>query len=353
MNDLKFALRQLLKNPGFTAVAVLTIALCIGANTAIFSVVNAVLLEPFPYPDSERLVYVNNSYPGNDLLKAGVSIPDYLDRVEQAPSIEAAMLYTFESFNLSGEDRPARVMGLRVTPSMFETLGVSPRLGRPFDSSESQPGSERVVLLSHSLWIERFGGRESVVGETLRLHGVSYSVVGVMPESFEFPQPNVQLWVPYAFTAQQRSDAERGTEYSSMLARLKPGATSAQLERECDTIIDRNLERLPEDISLKFEEVAQQLQADLKRLSSNSTLKQSREGGHYLHAEDPDLAIQGIRQALAAIKQQNHEAIRPMNDLKYALRQLAKNPGFTAVAVLTLALGIEANTDNSKGVTKP
>lgn len=246
MNDLKFAVRQLLKHPGFTAVAVLTLALCIGANSAIFSVVNAVLLKPFPYPDSERLVFVNNSYPGNDLLKAGVSIPDYLDRVDQAPSIEAAMLYAFESFNLAGEAEPGRVTGLRVTPSMFETLQVAPRIGRPFTATEAQPGNDRVVLLSHSLWKDRFAAREEVVGATVRLHGIPHVVIGVMPEGFEFPQPNVRLWVPFAFTPEQRSDDERGTEYSTMLARLKPGATPASLKRECDTIIDRILERLPD-----------------------------------------------------------------------------------------------------------
>jgi predicted permease len=246
MNDLKFAFRQLLKNPGFTLVAVFTLALCIGANSAIFSAVNAVLLKPFPYPDSERLVHVNNSYPGNDLIKAAVSIPDYFDRVEHAPSIEVAMLYTFESFNLAAEDQPTRVMGLLVTPSMFETLQVQPHIGRSFAASEAEPGNDRVILLSHSLWMDRFSGRESIVGETVRLHGISYSVIGVMPESFQFPQSNVQLWVPYAFTSEQQSDNERGVEYSTMLARLKPGATSDQLKRECDTIIARNLERLPD-----------------------------------------------------------------------------------------------------------
>jgi predicted permease len=246
MKDLRFALRQLWKQPGFTAVAVLTLALCIGANSAIFSVVNAVLLRSLPYSDSERLYFLNNSYPRNDLLKAGVSIPDYLDRIEQAPSIESAMLYTFGSFNLAGEDLPTRVMGLRVTPSMFETLGVFPLLGRPFESAEGQPGNDRVVLLSHSLWNDRFGRREGIVGQTVRLHGISYSVVGVMPESFDFPQSNVQLWVPYAFTPEQRSDNERGHEYSTMLVRLKPGATPARLKRECNMIVARLLERLPD-----------------------------------------------------------------------------------------------------------
>jgi len=246
MNDLRFAVRQLLKNPGFTTVAVLTLALCIGANSAIFSAVHGVLLRPLPYPGSERLVYVNNSYPGNDLPKASVSIPDYLDRVKEAPAIAAAMLYTFESFNVTAGDPPTRVMGLRVTPSMFETLQVLPQLGRPFGAADAQPGNDRVVLLGHSLWQDRFAGREEIVGETVRLHGIPYAVIGVMPETFQFPQPNVQLWVPFAFTDEQQSDAERGNEFSTMLARLRTGATPAQLKQECDTIIARVLERLPD-----------------------------------------------------------------------------------------------------------
>ncbi|HSH14800.1 MAG TPA: ABC transporter permease, partial [Verrucomicrobiae bacterium] len=221
-------------------------ALCIGANSAIFSVINAVLLRPFPYPESEQLVYVNNSYPRNDLLKANVSIPDYLDRIDHAPSIESATLYTFESFNLADQENPARVMGLRATPSLFKTLRVSPMIGRAFDESEAQPGNERVVVIGHELWRDRFGARRNVIGENVRLHGIAHTVVGVMPEGFEFPQPEVKLWVPFAFTAEQRSDQERGNEYSSMLARLKPGATPRQLQTECATIVAQNMERLPE-----------------------------------------------------------------------------------------------------------
>lgn len=246
MNDLRFALRQLAKNPGFTAVAVLTLALCIGANSAIFSVVNAVLLRPFPYPDSDRLVFINNSYPRNDLLKANVSIPDYIDRVERANSIEAAMLYTFESFNLARKERPTRVMGLRVTPSIFGTLKIAPMIGRSFDEAEAQPGNDRVAILSHSLWKDQFGGAASVIDETVHLHGIPYTVVGVMPMEFQFPQPEVKLWVPFAFTPEQRSDQERGREFSTMLARLKPGATPERLQQECAAIIVQNLENIPE-----------------------------------------------------------------------------------------------------------
>ncbi len=245
MTDLQFACRQLRKNPGFTVVAVLTLALCIGANSAIFSVIHAVLLRPLPYPEPDRLVNVHNSYPKANLLKAGSSIPDYLDRVAGAPSIESATLITWESFNLAGEERPTRVLGLRATPSMFTTLRVSPALGRAFDETEAQSGNERVVVLSHALWKDHFGGRPELIGEAIRLHGISYTVIGVMPEGFQFPQPEVKLWVPFAFTAEQRSDQERGREFSSMFARLRPGATPEQLRHECAAIVTQNLERLP------------------------------------------------------------------------------------------------------------
>lgn len=246
MNDLRFAIRQLLKNPGFTATAVLTLALCIGANSAIFSVVHAVLLRPLPYPEADRLVSVHNSYPKSNLLKAGSSIPDYLDRVARAPSIESATLFTWESFNLAGEERPLRVLGLLATPSMFATLRVSPMLGRAFGEAEAQPGNDRVVVLSHALWKDRFGGRTNLIGEPVRLHGIAYTVIGVMPEGFQFPQPEVKLWTPFAFTPEQRSDQERGHEFSQMLARLKPGATPEQLRKECSTLIAQNVELRPE-----------------------------------------------------------------------------------------------------------
>jgi putative ABC transport system permease protein len=246
MNELRLAVRQMLKHPGFTAVTMLTLALCMGANSAIFSVVRAVLLRPLPYPEADRLVFVHNSYPKSNLLKAGCSIPDYLDRVGQASSIESAALFTWESFNLGGSDQPRRVLGLVVTPSFFATLRVTPKLGQAFGEAEARPGNERVVLLSYSLWQEQYGGRDDVLGQSVRLHGISYTVVGVMPPAFQFPQPEVKLWVPFAFTPEQRSDSERGHEYSSMLVRLKPDATARQLEAECSTLIQRNLERFPD-----------------------------------------------------------------------------------------------------------
>jgi putative ABC transport system permease protein len=244
MNDLRYALRQLAKSPGFTAIAVLTLALCIGANSAIFSVVSAILLKPYPWPNSEQLVYVYNSYPLMGLANAGVSIPDYLDRRTGVSGFADSAMFHSESFNLAGASEPERVVGLSVTPSLFNTLQTGAALGRVFTEEEAKPGSPKVVVLSHALWKNRFGGDPELIGKTIRLNTEPVTVVGVMPESFYFPTPRVQAWVPFVFTPEQRTDNERGNEYSTMIARLKPGATLASVQRELELIQTRNAERL-------------------------------------------------------------------------------------------------------------
>ena len=246
LNDLRLALRGLTKTPTFTIIAIATLAICIGANSAIFSVVNAVLLRPLPYPDSERLVVVNNTYPGNGLERAGVSIPDYLDRMERAPSIEDGALYTWDSYNLSQEGRPSRFLGIRATPSLFSTLQVSPAMGRVFTAAEAEPGTDRVVVISHGLWQDSLGGNSEVLGQEIRLNGEAYTVIGVMPSSFTYPQTNVKAWLPFAFTPEQQTINERGNEFSSMIARLKPGTTPEMLSAECAAIVEQNLQAFPE-----------------------------------------------------------------------------------------------------------
>jgi putative ABC transport system permease protein len=241
VSDFRLAFRHLTKSPGFTFVAVLTLALCIGANSAIFSVINAVLLRPFPFPESKQLVFVNNSYPKNDLLKAGVSIPDYLDRMARAPSIEDGAIYSWENFNLSSEAQPERVLGLIASPSLFSTLRIAPFLGRTFSAAEATVGNDKVVVLSYVLWRDTFGSRPGILDDMIRLSGVPYRVVGVMPPEFEFPAPWVKLWVPFAFTEAQKGFDERGNEFSEMIVRLKPGASAAGLSAECDAIVQQNL----------------------------------------------------------------------------------------------------------------
>jgi putative ABC transport system permease protein len=246
MQDLRYALRTLRKQPIFTLVAVLTLTIGIGANAAIFSLLNHLLLRPLPYPDADRLVFIWNTYPLMGLPKATVSIPDYLDRKAQAPAIEDAALYTFARVTLSGDDRPEQYRALRVTPSFFSTLGRYPDLGRAFSDEEAQPGADRQVILSHDLWVSRFGRDPDIVGRQVRLDGVEHGVLGVLPADFEIPARDTSLLLPFAFTPEQMSDEGRGHEFSMMIARLRPGESLGQLDAQMRTIVERNLERLPQ-----------------------------------------------------------------------------------------------------------
>jgi len=245
MQDIRYALRTLRKQPVFTLVAVLTLTLGIGANTAIFSLLYQTLLRPLPYGSADRLVFVWNSYPLMGLPQASVSIPDYLDRKTQAPAIEDATLFTGRSANLAEEGRPEQLRALAVTPSFFSTLGRQPFLGRGFTEDEAKPEADKFVILSYGLWNSRFGGDRAVVGRDIRLNGDGYRVVGVLPADFEVPSRDIAVLVPFAFTPEQMSDNARGNEFSSMIARLRPGATIQQLNAQIKTIVDRNNDRLP------------------------------------------------------------------------------------------------------------
>ena len=246
MQDLRYAVRSLRKQPVFTLVVVLTLALGIGGNTAIFSLLYQILLRPLPYQDPERLVFVWNSYPLMNLPQASVSIPDYIDRKTQADAIEDAALFTGFAVALSEGGQPEQVRALVVTPSFFTTLGRQPFLGRGFTEDEASPGADKFAILTHGLWTTRFGADPGVVGRDIRLNREPHRVVGVLPADFELPAREVGLLLPFAFTPQQTSDQGRGNEFSSMIARLKPGATIEQLDGQMKTIVGRNLERLPQ-----------------------------------------------------------------------------------------------------------
>ena len=244
LQDLRYGFRVLASKPGFTLAAVLTLALGIGANTAVFSVIHGLLLRPMPYADDTRLVEVYNTYPKNDLINAGVSIPDYIDRHDQDTALEDSGLYFPQSFNLNAQSGPERLNGAVATPSVFSTLGVSAALGRTFNAEEGKLGNEHVAVLSFGLWKNVFGGDKNIIGRDVLMNGANYRVVGVMPESFFFPDRKTQLWTSFAFTEQQRGDKERGHEFSGMVGRLKPGATIDQLDAQFDAIVHRNVERL-------------------------------------------------------------------------------------------------------------
>jgi putative ABC transport system permease protein len=246
MQDIRYALRSLRKQPIFASVAVLTLTLGIGANTAIFSLLYQILLKPFPYPAADRLVFVWNTYPLMGLPKASVSIPDYIDRKTQATALEDATLFTGRSVNLAENGQPEQIRALAVTPSFFTTLQRQPFLGRGFVDDEARPDADRFAILTYPLWVSRFGADRSIVGRDIRLNGVAHRVVGVLPADFTLPMREVGLLLPFAFTPQQMSDQGRGNEFSSMIARLKPGATIEQANAQMKTIVDRNLDRLPQ-----------------------------------------------------------------------------------------------------------
>ncbi len=241
-SDLRFALRQLYKQPGFTAVAVLTLALGIGACTAIFSVVNAVLLRPIDYPDSQRLMVLRETnlpqFPEFSIAPA-----NYRDWQQQADAF--AQLYAIRnaSYNLTGDGDPVRLIAARVTTSYFEALAVKPLLGRFFSTEEDAPGKDKVVILTHGYWQRQFGGRASVLGEALRLNGESYAVVGVMPENFN-RNSRAEIYTPMAFTDEDWQS--RGGHYVAAGGRLKPGVTPAQAQSQMALIAERLATQYPD-----------------------------------------------------------------------------------------------------------
>ena len=245
MLDARVAVRGLVKRPGFSIVAILILAIGIGANSAVFSVMYGLLLRPLPFPGSERMVQVWNTYPLINLPQAAVSIPDYLDRREHVDAFEESTLYFFTSFNISVEGSPQRVNGIRTTASMFPLLAAETALGRVFTEEEDKPGSENVVVISDGLWRNALGGDPSIVGQELRLDGVPHQIVGVMGPAFIFPTPTVSVWKPFAITAQQASDASRGNEFSQMVARLRPATSLEEAQDQLDALLAANMERLP------------------------------------------------------------------------------------------------------------
>ena len=236
--DLRYGVRMLLKQPGFTVVAVVALALGIGANTAIFSVVNAILLRPFNYKDSERLVQISHNYPKLD-LKAGVSASGYTHYREHGESFEEVSAGTGWPVNLTDAGDPERLQGMAVTHTFFPTLGAEASRGRVFSPEEDQPGHNRVVVLTDGLWKRRFGSDPNLVGNTIRLNGENYTVIGIMPADFQFGREMGQapdLYSPIAFTPEQLNPNRWRNEFLFTVARLKPNVTIGQAQAELDTI---------------------------------------------------------------------------------------------------------------------
>jgi putative ABC transport system permease protein len=247
IQDFRYALRQLRKSPGFAAVAVITLALGIGFNTAIFSVVNAVLLRPLAFADASRLVRIwhvppEKSFPG--MTTFPVSAANYLDWERQTQVFDHMAIYSYHGFTVTGGDKAEQLSAGAVSSGFFATLGVQPILGRVLSPEEDQPGRSHVVVLSYRLWQDHFGGNPGVVGHDINLEGQPYLVAGVMPSNFQFPD-FAKMWTPMAWTDQER--AVRGEHHSIVIARLKPGVDLNRAQAEMNTISDRLQQQYPDD----------------------------------------------------------------------------------------------------------
>ena len=231
--DVKFALRQLRKSPGFTTVALLTLALGIGANTAIFSVVNSVLLGPLPFHDPSRLMMLDEKWlPRFSHFEAPPQ--DFLAWREQSRSFDQLGAFVSMAFNLSEGDRSEHISGQRITANLPVLLGVKPILGRTFRPQEDTPGNDHVILLGYSLWKRQFSGSANVLGSTVKLNDVDFTVVGVMPPSFHFPH-DAEIWKPMGLTTEDLD----GGHFLWGVGRLKQHATSEQAQAEMDAIMPR------------------------------------------------------------------------------------------------------------------
>ena len=227
VKDIRYAFRRLRNTPGFSAIVLMTLALGIGANTAIFSVVNTVLIRPFEYRDPERLVTVDHFYPSLNNLEAGASAPGYRDLRDKAADFDGVFVSQgWAPTMTSNGGEPQRLQGVRASGLIFKTLGVAPALGRPFTPEEDAPGKNKVVVLSYGFWQRQFGGDGSIVGKPITLNTEQYDVIGVMPPSFrDWQNRQVDLWTPLALPPERFADNNRTNENLSLLARLKPAFT--------------------------------------------------------------------------------------------------------------------------------
>ncbi|HEV8581937.1 MAG TPA: ABC transporter permease [Thermoanaerobaculia bacterium] len=239
--DAAFALRQLAANPGFSLIAVLTLALGIGATTAIFSAVNAVVLRPLPVQRPERLVFVFSEWRDQP---SGVSVGNYTVMAAAQKVFASISAVQFSSFNLSEGEAAERALGARVTGSFFDVFGVSPAIGRVFRADEDQPGREQVVVLSHRLWSRRFGSDPAIVGRDVRLNSQPYTVLGVMPPEFDLTDTSEELWVPIAFTPERKAMFDE--HYLTVVARLRDGVSRRQAEQALEPIAAELLRSHPE-----------------------------------------------------------------------------------------------------------
>jgi predicted permease len=269
LSDLRHAIRLLIKDRSFTVTALLTLALCIGANTAIFSVVQSVLLRPLPVPDADRLVLVLNGYPNAGAPRAAAAVPDYFDRLTGVTTLEEQSLYRRTGVTLGAVGGAERLVAVQATPSLFRLTGARPVVGSVFSESDGEAGAVRRVLLSHAMWLEKFGGDAGVVGREVRLSGNVHLVAGVLPADFTVLWNDIDVWLPTQFTAEEKSDNSRHNNSWTMIGRLKEGASLTQVQQQLDALKTANDERFPQFRQILkdagYRTDAYMLQADLVR----------------------------------------------------------------------------------------
>ena len=243
--DLRFAGRTLWKDRSFAVTALLTLGICIGANAAMFAIVNSVLLRPLGVPDSDQLVHMHNAYPGAGLVGGSTGVPDYYDRLREITVLQEQALYNVRGVTSGSDSEPQRVPAMVATPSLLRLLRVQPVAGRIFLDAEGEPGNTQKAVLTHAAWQQWFGGDPSAVGRDVRINGDPVTVVGILPQNFVFRDPDVMLWLPAAFSAREKSDESRHSNNWSYVARLKPGATVEQARQQIDALNARNFDRFP------------------------------------------------------------------------------------------------------------
>jgi predicted permease len=242
--DLKFAIRSLWRAKGFAATVLLTFAVCIAANTALFAIVNSVVLRPLPVPEANSILLMSNEYPKAGAIQDSSSSGDYFDGLRELTAFESQAVFRKEDQTVELNGLPQRIHGMMVTPSWFTLLRVSPELGRPFLEEEGEMGREHEVILSHGLWEQLFAGEKAAIGRDLRISGQPFRIVGVMPAGFNFVDPDVRLWIPIAFTPDQKTEHHSNNWY--YIGRLKPGATLQQAQAQVNAVNNENFERFPE-----------------------------------------------------------------------------------------------------------
>ncbi|HEV2197441.1 MAG TPA: ABC transporter permease [Candidatus Acidoferrum sp.] len=243
--DLKYGVRSLWRDKGFALTVLLTFAVCIAANTALFAIVNSVLLRPLPVADANSILLMSNDYPNAGITGGNNSASgDYYDRLREMTVFESQALFGPRNQTLELNGTPQQIRGMKVTPSWFKLLRASPMIGRPFTEEEGEIDRDQEVILSYGLWQELYGGDRSVLGHSLRISGRPYTVVGVMPRNFSFIYPEIRLWMPAAFDAEEKTVHHNNNWY--YIGRLKPGATLQQAQAQVNALNQENMERFPE-----------------------------------------------------------------------------------------------------------